>query len=196
MQTLCGMNKLKNYNLVFSGLPLGISDYTFELSQEFFDLFNFDQDFANPRLNVAVELEKKSSMLELNFTIKGDIEVSCDLTGENFDQNFSNKTKLIVKFGDEFDDSDTDIWIVPQEEYQLNLAQLFFELALLSLPTKRIHPDVETGNSTSEILSILDQYSLTQVEFEEEIAETPQEEDEDETDEIDPRWAKLKDLKP
>lgn len=197
MQTLCGMDKQKNYSIVFSGLPLGTTDYTFELSQKFFDLFDFDQDFQNPAIQVIVELEKKSSMLELTFDVQGTVEVECDLTGDNFDQVFSNKTELIVKFGTEFDDTDSDIWIVPQDEYQLNIAQILFELALLALPTKRIHPDVLSGNSTSDMLDILDQYSLTEEEIEEDLIDTSDEEDdENDTDEIDPRWAKLKDLKP
>lgn len=189
------MDKLKNYNIIFTSLPLGKSDFEFELSQSFFDLFDIEQDFEDPKIISKVILEKKSTMLELKIEIKGNITVPCDLTGELFEQEISNNTELIVKFGDEFDDTDNEIWVIPREEYQINIAQVLYELTILSVPTKRIHPDVLNGDSTSEMMDLLDQYSIYELnEDTEDISDIKNNEDDD--DEIDPRWAKLKDLKP
>ena len=132
-------------------------------------------------------------------SLKGNITVPCDLTGELFQQEISNNAELIVKFGDEFDDTDFEIWVIPREEYQINLAQILYELAMLSVPTKRIHPDVLNGESNSEMIDLLDQYSIYDLD---EDAENDEDEDDndngdvDDNDDIDPRWAKLKDLKP
>ncbi len=194
------MDKLKNYNIVFTSLPFGKSDFTFELSQSFFDLFEIEQDFEKPNLIASIILEKKSTMLELEISLKGDITVPCDLTGELFQQKISNNAELIVKFGDEFDDTDSEIWVIPREEYQINIAQVLYELAMLSVPTKRIHPDVLNGGSNSEMIELLDQYSIYELNEDAEDEEYDEEEnndgDDDDNDEIDPRWAKLKDLKP
>ncbi|WP_413532523.1 YceD family protein [Empedobacter brevis] len=189
------MDKLKNYNIVFTSLPLGKSDFTFELSQSFFDLFEIEQDFENPNLIATIILDKKSTMLELEINLKGQITVPCDLTGELFQQEISNNAELIVKFGDEFDDTDFDIWVIPREEYQINVAQVLYELAILSVPTKRIHPDVLNGKSDSEMIKLLDQYSIYEID---ENLEDKEDDDNnnDDDDDIDPRWAKLKDLKP
>lgn len=195
------MDKLKNYNIVFSSLPLGENDFTFELSQSFFDLFEIEQDFESPKLNISINLEKKSTMLELQIDLNGHITVPCDLTGELFPQKISNNAELIVKFGDEFDDTDSEVWVIPREDYQINVAQVLYELAMLSVPTKRIHPDVLNGESNSELIDLLDQYSIyeinedtTENEYDEE--ENNEGEDDDDNEDIDPRWAKLKDLKP
>lgn len=195
------MDKLKNYNIVFSSLPLGENDFTFELSQSFFDLFEIEQDFENPKLNISINLEKKSTMLELQIDLNGHITVPCDLTGELFAQKISNNAELIVKFGDEFDDTDSEVWVIPREDYQINVAQVLYELAMLSVPTKRIHPDVLNGESNSELIDLLDQYSIYEInedttdnEYDEE--ENNEGEDDDDNEDIDPRWAKLKDLKP
>lgn len=193
------MDKLKNYNIIFTSLPFGKSNFTFELSQSFFDLFEIEQDFENPTMIASIILDKKSTMLELEISLKGNITVPCDLTGELFQQEISNNAELIVKFGDEFDDTDFEIWVIPREEYQINLAQILYELAMLSVPTKRIHPDVLNGESNSEMIDLLDQYSIYELD---EDAENDEDEDDnnngdvDDNDDIDPRWAKLKDLKP
>ena len=188
------MDKLRNYNIIFSGLPLGKTDFDFEITQSFFDLFQFEQDFSDPKITALVVLDKKSSMLELHFQLNGTVNVVCDLTNEPFDQLIKNETHLIVKFGEEFDDSDDEIWIVSREDYQINIAQMLYELILLSIPNKRIHPDVENGESNSEILSILDQYIIEEVVDQEEFDDD--DDDDDDDDEIDPRWSKLKDIKP
>lgn len=194
------MDKLKNYNIIFTSLPLGKSDFTFELSQSFFDLFEIEQDFENPNLIASIILDKKSTMLELEISLKGDITVPCDLTEELFQQKISNNAELIVKFGDEFDDTDNEIWVIPREEYQVNVAQVLFELAILSVPTKRIHPDVLNGESSSEMIELLDQYSIYELdedaEENEKYEDNSDKRDDDDNEDIDPRWAKLKDLKP
>lgn len=197
MQTFCVMDKLKNYNIIFSGLPLGKTEFDYEITQAFFDLFQFDQDFSQPKVSVSIELEKRSTMLELFIKLKGTVNLICDLSNEEFEQKIEHSSRLIVKFGDEFDDADDEIWVIPREEYQLNVAQLIYELILLSIPTKRIHPDVLTGDSGSEVLRLLNQYMVEEVDeddIEDSVTDTDHEDDDD--GDIDPRWAKLKDLKP
>ena len=61
---------------------------------------------------------------------------------------------LVVKFGSEFNNEDDEILIIPHGEYKINIAQYIFELIILSLPAKRIHPGVLEGTLKSEILNI------------------------------------------
>src|SRR5690606_40652584 len=53
-------------------------------------------------------------------------------------------------------------WIIPSAEHTINIAQMFYEMSLLAIPRKKIHPDVLSGESHSEMLDLLDQYSLTE----------------------------------
>ena len=64
--------------------------------------------------------------------------------------------KLVVKFGSEFNDDHDEILILPHEAYQINIAQYIYELIVLSVPTKRIHPDVINGSMESEALKRLE----------------------------------------
>lgn len=175
------MEKFKNYTISFSGLSLGKHDFEFQLTQTFFDLFEFEQDFKKPDLNLKVVVDKKSNFLELHLSLFGTIELDCDLTSEPYDQNLIGNSVLIVKFGDHYDYTDDEVWVLPHGEHQLGLAQIFYEMTLLALPAKRIHPGIEAGTFHPEMLELLDKYSLHE----------PQ----TNKTEMDPRWETLKKIK-
>ena len=66
---------------------------------------------------------------------------------------------MVVKFGDEYNDENIDILIIPHGEYEINIQQYIYELIVLAVPTKRIHPGVEDGTLDSEILEKLEELS-------------------------------------
>lgn len=181
------MEKFRFYNVSFAGLSLGQHDFEFKITQSFFDLFEFEQDFHSPDLKINLILDKKNNFLELDFKLSGTVELNCDLTNEPYRQELDGNSSLIVKFGEEYDNSDDEVWVIPHGEHSVNIAQMIYEMTLLAVPVKRIHPDVLSGKSHSEMLDLLDEYSLQEEE------ETEQESSNEE--EIDPRWEKLKQLK-
>ena len=63
---------------------------------------------------------------------------------------------MVVKFGQEFNDEDDEILVLPHGEHKLYVDQYIFEMIVLSLPSKRIHPGVEDGSLKSEMLDILE----------------------------------------
>jgi len=147
--------------------------------------FEADDMFActnGTRLQINLELDKKATLLELNFKIKGAVNVNCDLTNEPYNQNIENEFDLVVKFGDEYNDEDTDILIVPHGTYEINIQQYIYELIVLAVPIKRIHPGVEDGTLDSDILKKLEELS------------PKLKEEKDIEEEIDPRWNTLKKL--
>jgi uncharacterized metal-binding protein YceD (DUF177 family) len=117
-------------------------------------------------------MHKHNTFLELTFTMKGEIEVICDRSSEPFMRKIANTFALMVKFGDAFDDTDDQTLILPQGEYQLNIAQYLYELVVLAIPAKNIHPDVKSGKLKVD-------YNV---------------QEEPEPENTDPRWDKLKDL--
>jgi uncharacterized metal-binding protein YceD (DUF177 family) len=191
------MEKFRYYNVSFAGLSLGQHEFDFQITQSFFDLFEFDQDFQHPNLTVHLLFDKKNNFLELTFDLSGTIEVECDLTSEPYEEKIDGKSFIIVKFGEEFDNTDDEVWVIPHGEFMINIAQIIYEMTILALPTKRIHPDVKSGKSHSEMLELLDQYSLEEEDFAADDEEEQDSETEDETnnEEIDPRWEALKKLK-
>ena len=128
-------------------------------------------------VDINVDLEKKTTLLKLKISAKGDVMVNCDLTNEPFKLDVENCIDLVVKFGSEFNDEDDEILIVPHGEYKINVAQYIYELIVLSIPAKRIHPGVLDGSLKSEILNILEDLKPNE-----------------KKSKVDPRWEKLKEL--
>jgi len=176
------MKSINEYLIPFIGLKLGKHQFEFKINKTFFDEFKFDE-FESCDLAVVVVLEKKQTMLEINFKHKGSVNVPCDLTGEQFDLSIKGKIKLIVQFGEEFNNDNDELLILPHGEHQIDLSQYIFEMIVLSVPQKRIHPGVKDGTLHTEALRKLSELQVKEI----------KEEAKKEND-IDPRWDKLKQL--
>lgn len=175
------MKPLKEYTIQFVGLKLGKHHFEYQIDNKFFEHFEYE-DFNDVHINVDLLFEKKSTLLELSFNIKGFVNVNCDTTDEPYDQKVDGDLNLVVKFGDEFNDENEEILIIPHGEYEINVAQYIYELIILSMPTKRVHPGIADGTLHSDILEKLEELSPKGLE------------EKEKTEDIDPRWNTLKKL--
>lgn len=171
----------KDYDIKFTGLKLGRHDYQFRLGDDFFALFDY-QEFDRADLNVEIDMEKKENGLELKMQMQGTVQVPCDVTNEPFDLPLNNHLELVVRFGEVYDDTDETVLILPDGEHYVNVAQYLYEMAALALPLKRVSPEVLSGEKGQEELALLRK------------AEEGTAAADDESEETDPRWDKLKDL--
>lgn len=175
------MKPLKEFTIPFVGLKIGKHHFEYKIEQAFFEHFEYEE-FNNVNIQVDVELEKKTTLLELHFKTSGYVNINCDLTNEPFNQTIKNEFDLVVKFGEEYNDENIDILIVPHGTYEINIQQYIYELIVLAVPIKRVHPGIEDGTLNSEILEKLEELS-------------PKiKENKDTNEEIDPRWNTLKKL--
>jgi uncharacterized metal-binding protein YceD (DUF177 family) len=175
------MKALKDYIIPYIGLKVGEHCFDYQIGNTFFQNFEYDE-FNEVDVKIDLRLEKKTTFLELYFFASGIVNVNCDLTNEPYNQAINDQLKLVVKYGNEYNDENEDILIVPHGEYEINVAQYIYELIVLSVPTKRIHPGIEDGTLQSDILSKLEELS-------------PSEDNKIKTSEdIDPRWNNLKKL--
>ncbi len=126
-------------------------------------------------------------MLELAFKHKGTVNVPCDLTSEDFDLPIKGKMKLIVRFGEEFNNDNEELLILPFGEFEIDVAQYMYEMIVLSVPLRRVHPGVKDGSLKTEALDKLNELAIKELKEEENNKENKEEN-------IDPRWDKLKQL--
>lgn len=176
------MKKTKEYLIPFVGLKLGKHHFEYQIDNTFFDIFDYDE-FQNSDIKVNVVLEKKSNMLEISFKHEGIVNVPCDVTGEDFDLPIKSKMKLIVRFGEEFNNDNEELLILPFGEFEVDITQYIYEMIVLSVPLRRVHPGVKDGTLESEALKKLNELA---------VKETKKENKQEEN--IDPRWDKLKQL--
>lgn len=171
--------KQKEFNIPFSGLKQGKHNFNFQIDNTFFDSFEYDE-FNDASIALEVLMQKTSTMLELDFEASGTVNVDCDITSEPYDQPIDADLHLVVKFGDAYNDEDDEILILPHGEHQLNIAQYVYEMLVLAVPQKRVHPGIEDGTLKSEVLDKLQELQ-------------PKEKRTDK-EESDPRWDELKKL--
>jgi len=172
------MKDLKKFNIQFVGLKEGKHLFTYDIDNTFFEAFNYNE-FESSLLKVSLDFVKKSTLFELTFSVNGYVEVPCDTTGELYKQKIESSLPLIVNFGSEFNDDNEEILILPHEAYEFNVAQYIYEMIVLAVPLKRIHPGVLDGTLKSVTLSRLK-------ELDNKVEKT--------VEETDPRWDKLKNL--
>ena len=170
------MDKLRNYDVSFSGLKIGKHEFRFEIDKEFFQLFDTEQEFTNPKINVEVFLNKHTTFLEFEVKVDGKVELVCDITNDSFDHDIENQIDILVKFGEEYDDSEEDAVTILAKDHAFNVAHLIYENVALSIPMKKISPNI-----SDEDLAILEKFRPKEIEEEEQ--------------EVDPRWEALKKLK-
>lgn len=192
------MRQEKEFNIQFTGLKIGTHEFDYHIDKDFFNLFEYE-DYNCVDVNVKATLNKKDTFMELSLSHKGTVNVPCDTTGENFDLPIESNLKLVVKFGDDFNNENEELLILPHGEYQFNVAQYIYEMIILSVPQKRVHPDIaeeyEIDEFDEDELDFLLDLDDMDDDFEdEEIDDDDIEDKQDDHKETDPRWDELKKL--
>jgi uncharacterized metal-binding protein YceD (DUF177 family) len=173
------MKSTNEYLIPFVGLKLGKHQFEYQINKKFFDAFEYE-DFESCDVKVSVVLDKKTTMLEINFKHYGTVNVPCDVAGEMFDLPIKGKIKLVVQFGDAFNNDNDELLILPHGEHQIDLSQYIYEMIVLSVPFKRVNPESKVKKSSMN---------------EEPVQSKKEDKKKEEKEEdIDPRWAKLKQL--
>lgn len=169
------MKKISEYSINFASLKQGTHLFEYKIDNSFFQLFECS-DFNDANFKVKLTFEKQSTMLLLDFTIKGSVEVPCDRCLDEVTVKVKGEENLIVKFGEEnYDDTD-DLVVLPENEHQVNIAKYIYEYIQINVPQKRAHKKKECNQEVIE--------KLKKVEVKDSKMQN-----------IDPRWSKLTQLK-
>lgn len=162
----------------FRGLKEGEHQFEYKVNNSFFEVYRYE-DILDADINVHLNFIKNSTLLELTFIANGKVKVSCDISNELYYQPVQGSLDLVIKFGEEYNNDNEDILIIPYGDYEIDIAQYIYEMIVLSLPVKKIHPGIVDGSLKSDILDKLKEL---------------QPNNEQKNKSIDPRWDKLKGL--
>lgn len=163
----------KDYVIAFEGLKLGKHQFSYILEDAFFDAFEHGL-IEKGKVDVELLFEKMSTMMILNFVLKGEVQAECGLCLENLSVEIESENRLIVKFGDNEDDANDELVIIPHSSYQMNIMHYLFEFVHLALPSRVVH---EEGDCDQDMIDQLNDRRA-----------------DDKPDDIDPRWEALKGL--
>lgn len=172
------MEKKNEFLIPVSGLALGSHSYRYEIDDTFFADMDYSE-IQQGKITVDLDIERKETMLILHFGIEGSVRVPCDRCADEFDQPIESEQEFFIKLATENAEESDDVAVVPAETSEYDIRSLVYEYIILAIPMHRVHPE---GQCNPEVIAMLDQEEL------------PTDEEGDDTDAIDPRWAALKDI--
>jgi uncharacterized metal-binding protein YceD (DUF177 family) len=187
------MGKLTAYNIVLKDLTSKTTVFDYELDNSFFEKID-DSEIRRGKVKASVTVTKIGEAFDLDFVLEGSVSISCNRCLDDMEQPIAYKSKLTVRFGQEFAEDKNNVVIVPATEGEINIAWFLFEFIALDIPIKHIHAP---GKCNKAMMSKLRKHSVrdadsSEFEFDEEennMTDTGAEEN------IDPRWDELKKLK-
>jgi len=170
------VERRQEYNIDIFKLSNSSHRYEFVFDDSFFSLFEGSL-VSEGSGKIDLVLLKSDSYIELKFEIAGRIELICDRSLAPFGFDIAIKNKLLIKFGDNWEELSDEILMMPRNEQTINVAQYVYEFIGVAIPMKKLHPKFNNEDDEDEFI-----YSS---------------EDSNENEQIvtDPRWKKLKDLK-
>ena len=175
--------KLEEFKLRIAGVELGKHSFSVDCDKTFFELADIP-DLHDGLVKLQIEMDVSEKMILLDFHFHGYVMFPCDrcLDPVKVDLDFNdNLVVKLVPLVEEIEEED-NLWIVNENEYELDLYHFVYEAITLALPSHIVHPDDENGQPTCnpKVLETLKQ--LTRQE-------------DGKSDEIDPRWEALKNIK-
>jgi uncharacterized protein len=174
---------LRDYKVNIVGLSSRIHHFEFEIGDEFFRHYGTGL-VSEGSFRAKVTLDKRETFIEARFVIKGTAQLTCDRSLDPFQQPMEIDKKVVFKYGDADEELSDEIVMIHRDTDSLDVGQYIYEFIGLEVPIKKLHPRYEgeleiPAESEGKII-----YTSGDAAGENE-----------NEDNIDPRWEKLKKLK-
>ena len=169
-----GAKAIREFDINIVRLDNKTYNYDFELSRPFFAAIP-DSLIEDGKGKAFLILDKSETMIQLQFTIELVTELICDVSLEKFEHTIKTNKRIIIKFGQEDAELSEDVMVIASNTQELNVASFIYEFICLEIPMKKVHPKLRESDRPDLVYS--------------------SESEESNTEEIDPRWAALKNLK-
>lgn len=169
---------MKDLVIPFSGMKEGKYSFSAELDKSFFESLEFSE-IQTGNIKVAIEMERRQHLLNLEITIDGNVELDCDRCGNTYDQVIEDQRTVVVNLNSDHLEDEDDLISIPLSQSDFDLTQYIYQYIVLAIPLKRVCP--ENVGCDPDVIQKLDQLK-------------PGENNDNETT-SDPRWDALKNIK-
>lgn len=134
------------YVIKFSGLPTGHHQYTFDLTDKFFE--NREQTIIRKAdVTANVVLHKNAGAIQLDMRLEGTVWVECVRCLDEFPLAIATEKTLLVRQVENPSaaDDDDDAIHIAQSATEINMDQHLFDFLSLQVPFHPVHPEREDG---------------------------------------------------
>jgi uncharacterized protein len=175
------LKSLKQYSIPFTGLKIGHHQFTLEVDDKFFNEFEYSL-IKSGLLKVDLLMEKQETMLVLDFEISGTVQLNCDRCLAGYSHQLNAKDRLIAKFSNIEDLNDVEeVLVLSKNDSEVDLSSFIYEIITLVAPYVNVCED--PGNTSFCDLEMIGKLKELEVEQEQE------------SDDSDPRWDILKKIR-
>ena len=172
------MCSLESFRIDLKGLEADETVREYSLNDNYFQMIDAP-DVHSGSLHVSATIRRLSGFFELLLHTEGFVRIPCDLCLDDMEQPIDVDNRLTVKLGSQ-DSEDDEVVMVDENEGMLDLSWLIYEFIVLAIPIRHVHAP---GKCNTAMLKALEEHS------------SDRSSDEESTDDVDPRWEKLKGLK-
>ena len=127
-------------------------EYDFKVGKEFFEQKE-NSDILGADVDVHLDLEKRHDAYMLEFDLVGNLIVPCDRCLDPVTVPVDTTYDLMVRHGEDYDDSRDDLLVIPQSQTSLDVSGLVYDTLLLEIPLRCVH---EEGACNPEMINRLE----------------------------------------
>jgi uncharacterized metal-binding protein YceD (DUF177 family) len=147
----------KQFDIKFGSLALGKHQMEVEVNRLFFEKHTND-DIQNCDIKVNITIERKESMVILNFDIQGNVVCFCDICLEELVIPVEKQETVILKItGHSKENDNENIVFLGENEYFYNIEQLMYEYIVTSIPIRKVHQETGYGNCNPDMLKRIEE---------------------------------------
>ena len=172
------MCSLERFKIDLKGLTDEVTTLEYDLDNSFFEALD-ETEVESGALHVSLSIRKASGFFELLFHTVGTIDITCDRCLDLMEQPIETDNHLVVTLGNT-SSTDDDTVTVDEDEGILDTSWFIYEFIALAIPIQHVHA---TGKCNPAMTKALEELSADRSG------------DEESSQTIDPRWAKLAELK-
>ena len=191
------MGKFSEYKLPLKSLGEGVHEYRYSIGKQFFaDMEN--TEVRDAALTVRLTVTHRHDAYSLVFKVTGTLTLLCDRCLDDLEIPVDTEYRLMVKYGEDYNDDSDDLLVIPQGDSSLNVSYMIYDTAVLAIPIKHVHPQGKCNRQMSALLKRHRAHragSGEDAELQESLLEGIDDDDADTPDiPTDPRWDALRGL--
>lgn len=164
------------------GLKKDVHQFMYKLDDKFFA--NYDNSIIQKGdISIKLQFDKRIEPYIINMEIDGNIISECDKCSASFPLRIQSDNTFYVKFSGNTteEEQDTEVLFIGRDEPEINLSKIVYDILHLDLPIYKVCNEPGNGKFCDlDVLKALNDYLSHS---------------DDKKEKIDPRWAKLKNIK-
>lgn len=166
------------YTIDLLKVKKGPDDYKYDIDGRFFEKFE-ESSLHEGKILAQISIERTRNTFDAVIEVEGNVRVECDRCLKSIDFPVKQRLDFIVKLADGENDGDDEIVYVAPQAAVFDATQHIYDAIYVALPIRKTCDEAGIEEGCDKVM--LEKLKITNT-------------DDDEGENTDPRWEKLKDL--